>query len=113
MVETRPLDGSAPMVQEAQLDRQHSVQRRVMTAYLQQHWRDEKILVSLGSLSHYVQELSAIGVHVRDTVHEGNGILWTAAVEAPRFHVGWILMDELSEGGDVLARRAREHPART
>ena len=32
-------------------------------------------------------------------------------MDAPRLHVGWILMDELSEGGDVLAERAREYPA--
>ena len=110
LVETRPFDGAAPMVQEAQLDRQHSLQRRVLTEYLGQHWRHEKILVSLGSLSHYVQELSSIGVQVRDVVHEGNGVLWAAAIESPRVHVGWILMDELSEGGDVLAERAREYP---
>ena len=110
LFETRPFDGAAPMVQEAQLDRQHSLQRRVLTDVLRQHWRHEKILVSLGSLSHYVQELSPIGVHVRDIVHEGNGDLWAAALDAPRFHVGWILMDELSEGGDVLAERAREYP---
>ena len=81
-----------------------------MTDYLRQHRHGEKMLVSLGSLSHYVQELSAIGVHVRDVVHEGNGDLWAAALDAPRFHVGWILMEELSEGGDVLAERAREYP---
>lgn len=111
LVETRPFDAAAPMVQEAQLDRQHSIERRAITEVLRERWRREKILVSLGSLSHYVQELSAIGVNVRDVVHEGNGELWTAAVDAPRLHVGWILMDELSEGGDVLAERAREYPA--
>jgi hypothetical protein len=110
LIETRPFDGAAPMVQEAQLDRQHSFQRRALTDYLRLHWRHEKLLVSLGSLSHYVQELSAIGVQVRDVVHEGNGDLWAAALDAPRFHVGWVLMDELSEGGDVLAERAREYP---
>jgi hypothetical protein len=110
LVETRPFDGAAPMVQEAQLDRQHSLQRRALTDYLRQHWRHEKMLVSLGSLSHYVQELSAIGVRVRDVVHEGNGDLWAAALDTPRFHVGWILMDQLSEGGDVLSERAREYP---
>lgn len=49
-------------------------------------------------------------MQVRDVVHEGNGVLWAAAIESPRVHVGWILMDELSEGGDVLAERAREYP---
>jgi hypothetical protein len=110
VVETRPFDLAAPMVQEAQLDRQHSLQRRAMTAYLRDHWRREKILVSLASLSHYVQELSGIGVRIRDVVHEGNGDLWTAAIDSPGAHVGWILIDQLSEGGDVLAERSREYP---
>jgi hypothetical protein len=108
--ETHRFDGTAPMVQEAQLDRVHSRQRRVVTAYLDDHRREEKILVSLGSLSHYVQELSNDGVRIRDVVHEGNGLLWTAALESPGAHVGWILMDELSRGGDVLCRRARKEP---
>lgn len=110
LFETHPFDRSAPMVQEAQLDRQHSQQRQAVTEYLRQHRHGEKILVSLASLSHYVQELSAIGVNVRDVVHEGNGDIWAAAIETPRAYVGWILVEELSEGGDALAARAREYP---
>ncbi len=110
VVETRPLDPSAPMVLEAQLDRQHSHDCRAVTAYLESHRHGEPLMASLGSLSHYVQELSAIGVNVRDVVHEGNGDLWTAALERPSAHVGWILVEELSEGGDVLASRSREKP---
>lgn len=110
MVETRPFDATAPMVLEAQLDREHSRQRRVVTEYLRQHRRQEKILVSLGSLSHYVQELSEIGLNVRDVIHEGNGDLWAAATEHPDAHAGWMLVEELAEGGDTLAARAREHP---
>jgi hypothetical protein len=110
VVETRPFDGAAPMVQEAQLDRQHSRERRAVTEYLRQHRHGEKILASLASLSHYVQELSEIGVNVRDVVHEGNGDLWAAAIETPRAYVGWILVEELAEGGDALAARARESP---
>ncbi len=60
--------------------------------------------------SHFVQELSSIGVHVRDVVHEGNGDLWAAALEHPSAHVGWVLVEELSEGGDVLAAASREKP---
>ncbi len=110
LVGTHPFDSSAPMVQEAQLDREHSRQRRGVTDFLRQRRQGEKILVSLGSLSHYVQELSEIGVRVRDVVHEGNGDLWAAAIDTPRAHVGWILVEEWSEGGDVLAARAREYP---
>jgi hypothetical protein len=110
LAETRPFDPSAPMVLEAQLDREHSRQRVAVSAYLAAHRQGEKILASLGSLSHFVQELSATRVNVRDVVHEGNGDLWAAALERPSVHVGWILIEELSEGGDVLARRARQDP---
>jgi hypothetical protein len=98
------------MVVEAQLDRQHGQERKAVTEYLRQHRRGEKILASLGSLSHYVQELSQIGVNVRDVVHEGNGDLWAAALESPWPHVGWVLVEELAEGGDVLATRMRSRP---
>ena len=107
VMETRPLSPTAPMVVEAQLDRYHSVARRAVTAYLTSHRRGTgKILASFGSLSHYVQELSRAGFAIRDFVHEGNGDLWSASVARPRVHVEWILTEELSEGGDELARRA-------
>ena len=110
LIETHPFSMSSPMVVEAQLDRQHSRERQAVTDFLERHRHGEKILVSLGSLSHYVQELSKIGVNVRDLVHEGNGDLWTAALESPRSHVRWVLIEELAEGGDALAARAKAHP---
>jgi len=110
VVQTRPFDQAAPMVLEAQLDRQHSRERTAVTAYLQAHRHGEPMLASLGSLSHYVQELSQVGVRIRDVVHEGNGDLWAAAIARPSAHVGWIVIEELAEGGDVLAKRARAEP---
>jgi hypothetical protein len=107
LVETRPFAMDAPMVLEAQLDRQHGEARRTVTAYLVAHRHDDsKLLASFGSLSHYVHELSAQGYRVRDFVHEGNGELWAAALAHPSTHVEWILVEELSEGGDVLAKTA-------
>ena len=111
LVETRPFSLSSPMVVEAQLDREHAVGRRTVTEFLRRHRDGGLIMASLGSLSHYVQELSWIGVNVRDVLHEGNGDLWTAALESPRSRVRWILIEELAEGGDALAVRARTHPA--
>jgi hypothetical protein len=114
LVETHPFSATAPMVLEAQLDRQHGADRRAVTAYLIAHRRgDGKILASFGSLSHYVQELSQEGLNIRDFVHEGNGDLWMAALASPSPHVDWILVEELAEGGDVLARRARADQAFT
>jgi hypothetical protein len=110
LVEARPFSLSSPMVVEAQLDREHGIGRRIVTDFLRGHRGSGLILASLGSLSHYVQELSQIGVNVRDIVHEGNGSLWTAALESPRSRVHWILIEELAEGGDALAARAKADP---
>ncbi len=111
IVETHPFDFSAPMVVEAQLDRVHSYQRRVVTDYLSTHRAPgEKLLASLASLSHYVQELSEIGVPIRDVLHEGNGDLWAAALERPEAHVAFVLIEEWASGGDRLATRARANP---
>ena len=57
------------------------------------------MLVSFGSLSHYVQELSGAGFGVRDFIHEGNDVIWNAALEHPYAHAGWILVEERAEGG--------------
>jgi hypothetical protein len=110
LIETRPFSLSSPVVVEAQLDREHAIGRQTVTEFLRGHRDRGLILASLSSLSHYVQELSRIGVNVRDVVHEGNGDLWAAALESPRFRVRWILIEELAEGGDALAARAKAHP---
>jgi hypothetical protein len=104
----RPLDAHAPMVQEAQWDRPFSIRRREVTACLMRDYRHEPILASMGSLAHYMQELSHEGIGIRDFVHEGNMPLWQEAIESPKGRVGWILVEERAEGGDVLAARARE-----
>jgi hypothetical protein len=68
----------------------------------------------MGSLAHYMQELSAIGLDVEDFLHEGNHPMWDLAVivgGAP--FAGWMLVEEVAEGGDVLAASMREHPAFT
>jgi hypothetical protein len=110
-VTVRPLNAQAPMVQEAQWDRAFSVGRRNVTACLMREYRSERILASMGSLAHYMQELSQEGIHIRDFVHEGNLPYWQEAIESPKGLVGWILIDERAEGGDMLARRAHESSA--
>ncbi len=64
----------------------------------------------MGSLGHYMQEASHSGLSVAHFVHEGNGDLWTAALEAPERHVRWVLVEERAEGGDLVAARARANP---
>jgi len=66
----------------------------------------------MGSLAHYMQELSWDGFNLSDFIHEGNGAIWNAALESgPAPHAGWMLVEEQAEGGDVLAQRIRQDPA--
>lgn len=108
---TRPFDPKAAMVLEAQWDRPRSVARQAVTACLPTPGGDEIVMASMGSLAHYMQEVSRNGFALRDFLHEGNGDLWLAALERPRDHVRWMLMEEVAEGGDMLAQRARVQPA--
>jgi hypothetical protein len=103
-----PLNPNAPMVQEAQWDRPFSLGRRDVTSCLMREYKHEPILASMGSLAHYMQELSHEGLGIRDFIHEGNLPYWQEDIEAPKGRVKWILMEERAEGGDVLAKRARE-----
>jgi hypothetical protein len=111
--ELRPLDARAPMVVEAQWDRPNGPARQRVTDCLVAAGSPhdgEKIMASMGSLGHYMQEASQSGFRIRDYLHEGNGDIWLAALDSPRPYAGWILIEEKAEGGDMLARRAREHP---
>jgi hypothetical protein len=107
----RPLDSLAPMVLEAQWDRPNVQARQKVTDWLRTHRDGEKIMASMGSLGHYMQETSRDGFDLRDFLHEGNGDIWLAALEGPRRYAGWILIEEKAEGGDMLAQIARKNPA--
>jgi hypothetical protein len=111
LTETPPLGGRIPMVIEAQRETPQQRAREPVTRYLAAEHDGTPILASMGSLGHYMQETSKIGLSLRQFVHEGNGDLWMAALERPRSHVKWILIEELAEGGDVLAARAKRDPA--
>ncbi len=108
--ELRPLDASAPMVLEAQWDRPNLPLRDRVTACIQQRLGGNKIMASMGSLGHYMQEASRTGLSIRDFLHEGNGDIWLAALEQPQPYAAWMMIEEKAEGGDMLAKRAREHP---
>jgi hypothetical protein len=106
----RPFDPKAPMVLEAQWDTEHRLGRAQVTAQLVKIYDGEPIMASMGSLAHYMQELSHEGFALRDFLHEGNGDIWLSALWWPYPHVGWILIEEQAEGGDMLAAIARERP---
>ncbi len=107
----RPMDREAPMVTEAQWDRPNIIARDTVTACLARDYRGESIMASMGSLGHYMQDLSRAGYSLRDFLHEGNGDIWLNALVTPRPFAGWILVEEKAEGGDMLAQIVREHPS--
>jgi len=111
-MESPPWNMQAPMLVEAQWDRGASIGRREVTMCLKSEYRGEKVLASMGSLAHYMQELSAAGFHIADFINEGNGEIWNLALQTgPAPHAGWMLVEEVAEGGDVLAARARSDHA--
>jgi hypothetical protein len=109
--ELRPLDQNAPMVVEAQWDRPNMAVRKHVTDCLAGSYGGEAIMASMGSVGHYMQELSLAGFNLRDFLHEGNGDIWLNALDNPVPYAGWILIEEKAEGGDMLAHIARARPA--
>jgi len=113
-IESPPWYRDAPMLLEAQWDHGASIGRRDVTACLAREYRGEKVLASMGSLAHYMQELSNNGFAIADFINEGNGDIWNLALQTgPAPHAGWMLVEEVAEGGDVLAEHVRHDPAFT
>jgi hypothetical protein len=114
LIQSPPWRQDAPMLVEAQWDRPASAARRAVTACLAAGYEGGKVLASMGSLAHYMQELSHERFAIKDFIHEGNGVIWGLALETgPAPHAGWMLVEEQAEGGDVLAQRIRGDAAFT
>lgn len=109
--ERQPIGLTSPMVQEAQWDRANQKERRDVTGCLMARWRGEPILVSMGSLAHYMQETSTSGLAIRDYIHEGIGEIWYEALKSPKRHAAFVLVEERAEGGDQLYRLAQKDSA--
>jgi hypothetical protein len=110
-LERPPFDPRAAMVLEAQWEAPYRRGREAVTRALVERYDGEPILASMGSLAHYMQDASAHGFDLADFLHEGNGMLWTAAFDSPRRHAGWVLIEERAEGGDMIAQRLRADAA--
>jgi hypothetical protein len=111
LYEARPFDREAPMVREAQLDRNVRA-REAVTACLKERYRGGAVMMSMGALGHYMHEMSAAGFAIRDFLHEGNGAIWDSAfTRGPAALVEWVLVEEVAEGGDAVIQRHRQVPA--
>jgi hypothetical protein len=109
-VQAHPLDPTAPMVVESQREAANKEGRRAISNYLAAHRDGKTIMMSMGSLGHYMQDLSLYGFRIHDFLHEGNGDLWNFAIGYPREFAGWIVIEERAEGGDTLYLEAQKHP---
>ena len=108
--QANPLDPNAPVVAESRRDALNTIGRRAVTDYLVSHRDGELIMMSMGSLAHYMHDLSFEGFNVRDFLHEGDGDIWKYALGHPHPFAGWIAVEEKAEGGDALYWQARRDP---
>lgn len=111
LLQIGPFDREAPMIAEAQLDRQNGLGRRAVTACLAEGYDGTTIMASMGALAHYMQELSLAGFDLADFLHEGSGPTWQMAYAyGPVAFTGWVLIEEAAEGGDMLHQKAQGWP---
>ena len=108
--QARPFDRSAAVLAESQRDALNSVERRSVTAFLRAAWDGQPIMMSMGSLGHYMHDLSREGFALRDFVHEGTGEIWKYALAHPRPFVEWIAIEERAEGGDAVYWEGKRDP---
>jgi hypothetical protein len=112
LAQQAPFDRSAPLIVEAQRDAANQRGRARVTRYLEQHYDGRIVMMSMGSLAHYMHDLSHAGFRVREFLHEGNGEIWEFAFRlGPRGLAGWVAVEERAEGGDALFHRAQQNPA--
>ena len=110
VLQASPFDRKAPMIVEAQLD-QNVAGRRIVTECLKRSYDGTTIMASMGSLAHYMQELSLAGFDLDDFIHEGSGPIWQHAFYyEPSLFAGWVLVEEAAEGGDMLYQKQKSWP---
>ena len=111
LVHASPLDRNSLMVIESKRDQANAAGRQAVTAYLRAHYHGEgPIMMSMGSLAHYMHDLGRAGFDIHSFLHEGNGQVWQYAVLGPRRYVDWLVIEEHAEGGDALFHAAQRDP---
>ncbi len=102
ILQAPPFDREAPLVRESQREADAMAGRHAVTAYLREHYDGRTIMMSMGSLAHYMHDLSNAGFDIKHFLHEGNGEIWRFAMLGPAGHAGWLIVEERAEGGDAL-----------
>jgi hypothetical protein len=110
-LQSATFDARAPMIIEAQRDATNRIGRQAVTEYLRTHWDGTTIMMSMGSLAHYMHDLTELNLTIHDFLQEGNEQLWVhASTRGPRGFVTWVVIEERAEGGDVLFQAAQRDP---
>jgi len=110
LLQLSPLDRTAPLIAESQRDAVNREGRQAVTEYLRDRYDGGTIMMSMGSLAHYMHDLSHEGFNIHDFLHEGNGDLWVAALAmGPRGYVRWVAIEESAEGGDIIFHQSRQN----
>jgi hypothetical protein len=108
--QTPPLDAGALLIAESQRDAGNTAGRRAVTTYLRDHHDGSPIMMSMGSLAHYMHDLGREGFDIHDFLHEGNSEVWRYAMLGPRGYVRWLIVEERAEGGDDLFQATLHNP---
>jgi len=107
--QTPPLDRGALLIAESHRDARNMEGRRTVTEYLRRHHDGSPVMISMGSLAHYMHDLAHVGFEIRDFLHEGTGEVWPYAMLGPRGYTRWVIVEEQAEGGDALFRAAKQN----
>ena len=102
VAQSPPFARDAPLVAESQREMNAMAGRAAITSYLREHYDGTTIMMSMGSLAHYMHDLSRESLDIRHFLHEGNGEIWRFAMLKPAGHAGWLIVEEQAEGGDAL-----------
>ena len=106
-----PLNRDSLIVVESKRDAANAAGRQTVTNYLREHYHGEgPIMMSMGSLAHYMHDLGRAGFDIHSFLHEGNGEAWQYAVLGPSGYVKWLVIEERAEGGDALFQAAQRDP---
>lgn len=107
----KPFNHLSPLIVESRREEPQQIARGAVTSALRQHWDGSPILMSMGSLAHYMHDLGREGFDIGDFLHEGNGDMWKAAVINPVPHARFMIVEEYAEGGDALSHLLRAFPS--
>ena len=107
----KPFNHLSPLIVESRREEPQQLARAAVTSALRQTWDGSPILMSMGSLAHYMHDLGREGFDIGDFLHEGNGDMWKAAVINPVPHARFMIVEEYAEGGDEFSHLLRAFPS--